>query len=55
LPGKKEPPTLTLKVAPSVKSKLKSDTEGVKKAGAKKRKQTGYQSLNKAVSSGAIL
>ena len=38
LPGKKKPPTLTLKVASSVKPKLKSDTEGVKKASAKKRK-----------------
>jgi len=38
LPGKREPPTLTLKVAPAVKPKLKSDTEGVRKASAKKRK-----------------
>ena len=38
LPGKKKPPTLTLKVAPAVKFKLKSNTEGIKKVTAKKRK-----------------
>lgn len=38
LPGKKKPPTLTLKVAAAVKPKLKSNTEGIKKVTAKKPK-----------------
>jgi len=38
LPGKKKPPTFTLKVAPAVKPELKSNTEDIKKVTAKKRK-----------------
>jgi len=38
LPGKKKPPTLTLKIAPTVKPATKSRNGGIKKTEAKNNK-----------------